>query len=709
MSIGSVFNIGQSALNAAQACIAVTGNNIANVNTEGYTRQYVRLEDAYALTKRPGEQGQGVDAVEVLRRFDRFLENAYLDKATVTARWDQHTNVMTTVESLFNESNREGVSSGLAAFFESWKKLALRPEDTASRQDLISKADDIALMLRQTAENIQDVQHQMDLEIADDVKRANELIQTIADLNKQITTHTVKNVNNPNSLLDARDKAVRDLSNIIDVKVMDHGMGEFYVFTKSGQALVQNNNTYSLEILGPRSEDNKIPESTYTGSIVFEGRDSHEYTVEMVTGGNVGDTPAPSFRVSLDGGKTWLRDENGQELHYEVTDLDGNGEVDPVEVKDLKISFTELNDFTVGDRFSIVPKDGLYWIEPTKGPQNITPQIFFDGTDNTLRATGGSLAAEFNVRDDNCGRYMDDLNAMAKSLIWEVNRLHSQGAGLTDVTFMQGTTHVLSQTAPLGTAQAGIPAREKLTAGNVQFYLFNSDTGNYLDGGPLDFTGLGTPPSTSANFDPAVHSFDDVVSAINSTYGGQLVATVEDKQIKIEVDHTANPSLHFALGNDTTGLMAALGINSFFQGENAADIAVDKSIRADIERICAGAVNGDNEINPGDNIMANSIGSLINQPVTISTTWKVSNNQSIHEYYSTLVSTVGADMRTSQTNLDYNRALSDDLDAQQAAAAGVNMDEEMANLIKFQHSYTAAAKLITTADQMLQTLLGLKQ
>ena len=70
---------------------------------------------------------------------------------------------------------------------------------------------------------------------------------------------------------------------------------------------------------------------------------------------------------------------------------------------------------------------------------------------------------------------------------------------------------------------------------------------------------------------------------------------------------------------------------------------------------------------------------------------------------------MGADTRFAKTNSEYHKALTSDLSEQVSSASGVNLDEEMANLIKYQHSYTAAAKLITTADQMLQTLLGLKQ
>ena len=95
--------------------------------------------------------------------------------------------------------------------------------------------------------------------------------------------------------------------------------------------------------------------------------------------------------------------------------------------------------------------------------------------------------------------------------------------------------------------------------------------------------------------------------------------------------------------------------------------------------------------------------------MVISTVWKTVDNQSITSYYSNLVTTVGSDRLQAKTNAEYNTTLTQDLSDRVASVSGVNLDEELANLIKYQSSYTAAAKLITTADQMLETLLGLKQ
>ncbi|MDE8731384.1 flagellar hook-associated protein FlgK, partial [Desulfovibrio desulfuricans] len=95
-----------------------------------------------------------------------------------------------------------------------------------------------------------------------------------------------------------------------------------------------------LEIREPRAENRLSVGSPYTGSIQYDGSDSHEYTIDIVSGGNAGPAGTagnPTFRVSLDGGKTWLRDENGNEQHYEISSTGTS--TDPVQVKNLKISF----------------------------------------------------------------------------------------------------------------------------------------------------------------------------------------------------------------------------------------------------------------------------------------------------------------------------------------------------------------------------------
>jgi flagellar hook-associated protein 1 FlgK len=164
----------------------------------------------------------------------------------------------------------------------------------------------------------------------------------------------------------------------------------------------------------------------------------------------------------------------------------------------------------------------------------------------------------------------------------------------------------------------------------------------------------------------------------------------------------------FSVSSDTAGLMAGLGVNNFFSGNSAETMGIKTDLMQDVSLINHGTVNANGQVEEGDNSTAIALAKLANEAVKISTSWEYAT-QSLIAYHATIVSGVGADMRTTKFNAEYNTTLAEELDARVSGISGVNLDEEMTNLIKFQHSYTAAAKLITTADQMLQTILSLKQ
>lgn len=710
MAINSLLNIGSSALMANQTAINVTGNNIANVNTDGYSRQTVRFEELQPLNFRPGQLGQGVESAEILRHFNRFVENNYLDKFSEYSRWGEQKTVMQTVENLFNETNRSGISSALGNFFNDWQNLSLRPNDAASREALLARTGTMVGMLNSTRQNVQRMQQEMDQYINQGVREVNELLTSIQDINKQISREYVPGVTNVNSLLDDRDRKVRELAEYIDITVEDRGPTDFTIRTVGGLPLVEGNVTYSLQTGAPQVENFLKENSKYTGTMNVVGTDSHEYTYDVLSAPQAGPPPvAGSMRVSIDGGKSWLRDDTGAELHLAIPDTPNA----TIKVKNLEVSFTgDPTQLSAGDRFTSVPKEGLYWISPTRGPLNITPQVMSDGSDNGGRVNSGKLAAYYDTRDNKLGRYGDRLDALANTLIWEVNSIHSQGAGLTPMKHALGAYQVKDPTLPLGSDQSGLAFNQRLNGGNIAFQVYDRN-GKPIAGMPeaLDFD---TATAGIQNFDPSKHSLEDVAAAINRSYDGTMTddlgnpvgihANIVDGKLQL----TSVGDSSFATASDSAGILASLGINTYFKGSSASDIALTDAVVQNPDFINAGKVNANGEINMGDNSTALEMTKLSTKQVDFSTFWEHSS-QTIGGYYGSLVGLVGAETRTVNVNASYTKALSDDLKERSLAISGVNLDEEMTSLIKFQHSYTAAAKLITTADQMIQTLLGLKQ
>ncbi len=713
----SILDIGRTGLNAAQAGISVTSENIANVDTEGYSRRTVRFEEAYNIDYMPGQVGTGVWAAEIQRHFDQFVETQYYNQATMRDRWEQLYSSLQGTESLFNESTGYGLSNSITNFFNSWQDLTQKPEDAGSRTEILENTRTLISTLHQADADLVLMQQQADLAINQQVGEVNDLLKQIADLNKQIRVHTSE-TNSANQLLDSRSQLVRKLAGYMDINYIDKGNGNLSITTKAGQTLVDNEQAFTLSYDAPMATNALMGNSTFAspvagnasmgGAVYFQGNDNVEYTLEIVNNGSgmnvTSGAGAASFRVSVDGGNTWLKNEDGTDKLFYARPQD-----DMVQVGNIKVWFGTQGDsdaaptglFTAGDRFLITPKRALYWNENTSTKENITPQTNASGVDNTSRLTGGSLTALFSFKDDYAGKYRERMDALAKSTIWEVNRIHSQGAGLSPLSDVLGTYSVADDTRALGSGSSGLYFADKLTSGATNMYFYNTSTGLLASGGALDFD-----PATPGqqNFDPAQHSLNDVRDAINTTYGTYVTASIVNHKLSI----VAKDGYTFAFGTDSAGLNAALGLNTYFTGTNCRDMGINDKVTTNTDYLNAGHVNGAGEMNKGDITTAKGIAELTSTKVNISTVREGISNQTIVKYYDSLVATVGTDTAAAKYNYAYKQTLAQDLDDRQQATSGVNLDEEMTSLIKYQHAYTAAAKLITTADQMLQTLLSLK-
>ncbi len=124
--IGSVLDIGKWGLFTSQTAIETTGNNIANVNTPGYSRRKVIIEEAPSIDFAPGQLGRGVRAKEIVRVFDDFIEKQYLTKYSDQEKWRTLYENLDSVQTVFKNGENSGLSTALEQFFASWQSLAQR-------------------------------------------------------------------------------------------------------------------------------------------------------------------------------------------------------------------------------------------------------------------------------------------------------------------------------------------------------------------------------------------------------------------------------------------------------------------------------------------------------------------------------------------------------------------------------------------------------
>lgn len=693
-SLNSLLSIGRSALFASQASIQVTGNNIANVDTEGYSRQTVVLKDGAYVNTAPGQLGSGVVAQEVVRSHDSFIEGQYIQKISARDRFQALYGGLTSVQNLVNESNTDGINKSLSAFFDNWGDLASAVASNASATAMLGNTETLLRLFRSTSDAMANLEKQANESIAADVDTVNSLAEEIADLNRQINQIQIDGVNNPNSLYDQRDQKVRDLASLLDVNVIDNGKGNITVNTNAGQTIVDGTVSYEFKFEQGQTVRQLSSASRAADSDVqcyYEGADSHEYTVKVVSNGGVGGTAA--FQVSLDGGRTWITDDSGKTATFAA-----NGEDGKIKAGDLDIWFgttsnagtLPASDLNVGDTFTLVPKKALYWYTTAGTPVNVTPQQYPDGTDNPTRLTGGALAGGFEFRDTKLGGYRDSLDAMVETMVWEVNRVHSQGAGLSAFASVRGSYGVTDPDAALGSNASGLVFGDRLVAGATMIYAYDA-SGKMVS-------------NAAISIDPAVDSLNDVVDKINAAFPGTLSASVVNNQLSI----TGVGAATFQFGDDSSGLLAALGVNTLLSGSTASDVAINSVVTSDPGRVCIGHVGADGLVAAGDNATAKAMAALQDKSVNFHATGKAVSSQTLGGYYGALVGRIGSDTSSASYQASYQGTLASQLKDEQLSVSGVSLDEELTNLIKFQHSYQAAAKLISTADALFETLLGLK-
>ncbi len=695
--INSLYSMGLSSLLNTQYAISVHGNNVTNADVEGYRRRSVEMESRQTLDMGFGTIGTGATIANIQRNLNRFIEEQYLERQGESSKWETLTGQINQAEQLFKSGDSSGLANILGQFWTAWETVSANQGSSGSRSDLLGKAESLTQQFQLMRSALDNQQQQIDEQLRQEVDDANQVLSDLAGINKAIAASP-----DNNALLDKRDALLRDLTEKIGIKTSIHADGQVTVSTTNGRSLVSGSNHYSLSFDGPSREKALTPGSGFQGDIYYEGTSNSELTIDVLTAGPAdGSAGAATYRVSLDGGQTWLENTDGTPKVFTAGDADNSATVDGVKVwfgQSDNSSATATTNLGQGDRFTIVPKSSVYWNKTTSTKECIAPYPP-DVTGGSGRESGGSIIGLLAARDSCLGEYSKQLDTMVDSLVWEVNRLHSQGANGQHHSSLRGQETAESSSVPL--AKAGLHFGDRLTEGSFSFALYDSATGDALGKTAVDFSSI-VPPG-QATFDPAQHSLEDVRDAINASMGGNVTASIENNALVL----TSGNNTKFELASDTCGLLAGLGINNFFDGHNCDDLSVSKDLINNPSAICVGHVNGAGEINEGDAETAKALAELATKTVLFQGT-SSSQETTFSDFLAGLTSQVGADASSAKFSYQAQQALSLDLYNRQEAVGGVNADEEMTTLLQLNKNYATASRLIQTASEMFDTILALK-
>ncbi|MEO0715421.1 MAG: flagellar hook-associated protein FlgK [Planctomycetota bacterium] len=319
------------------------------------------------------------------------------------------------------------------------------------------------------------------------------------------------------------------------------------------------------------------------------------------------------------------------------------------------------------------------------------------GTDQReINIAEGQLGALIAARREGVDETLNTIDTLSPQLIFPINRLHSTGtnlAGLTRATAQLQTPvadRSLALNDPANVALRELPF-EPVNGGfmlNVRRSGTDVVESVRID---IDLDGIDATGARTFNDDT---SLDDIVAAINAVEGVTAGFTPDGR-----LDVNATSGFEFSFSDDSSNVLAVLGVNAYFTGTDGADIAVREDLLDNPALLMTGRLDDNGVLI--ENGTALAITDLQDSPLA------ELNGQSFRSSWQLAVQEIGLRSQSSRIEAESTALLREGVEAQRAATSGVSIDEESINLLTFQRQFQGAARVITTADEMLQTLLSL--
>ncbi len=319
-------------------------------------------------------------------------------------------------------------------------------------------------------------------------------------------------------------------------------------------------------------------------------------------------------------------------------------------------------------------------------------QVTFADTGDPATLNGGQIGGLINARDNYVNPAISTVDTAAAGLISAVNSVYSQGQGLTGYSNVTGTTQVLNTAAPLNGPKTTTGISFPPTNGTFTMYITDSVAGT-TTAKQIDVNGTPMP------------SLDDITNDINSVGGGVITADDSTGYLKIT---SSNNNVTFGFGQDGSGALAALGINTYFSGSNAQDISVNSTLQND-PNLLATSRYGSAADNWSDTTKVNTQANAQALSQTANAATSALGGQGLTDYYTNYIGNLATSAQNVSNELSANTTIQTTLTSQQQSVSGVSMDEETVNMMQYQRAFEGSARYINVVNQMLQDVLNLIQ
>ena len=279
--MANTLGIGTTALSALQRAISTTGQNIANVNTDGYSRQSVTFSARPAQDIGVGFLGSGVQVTSIDRAYSQFMANDVQQRTASSGYYSLYANAAERIDSMLGDPSTS-ITQAMDNFFASAEAVANSPTSLPERQVMLSNAETLVQRFDYIVGRVDDVTKEMNSQIAGAVSEINQLSGGIATLNEEIAKVSGRSGGLPNDLLDQRDALIVQLSSLVDTKTVAQDDGSLNVFIGRGQPLVTGS---VAETLATQTDPDLGSTSIVTLSAFVAGSSD---VSDFLTGGKLG-------------------------------------------------------------------------------------------------------------------------------------------------------------------------------------------------------------------------------------------------------------------------------------------------------------------------------------------------------------------------------------------------------------------------------------
>ncbi len=654
---GSLLAIGKTGLYAAQAALATTGHNIANANVAGFSRQTVVQATSAALDTGVGFLGTGTEIAQIKRYSDNFLNAQVRNAQASTSGLESYYGQIKQIDNLLADTT-SGLSPAMQGFFKGVQDMAANRASVPSRQAMLSSAETLATRLQDLDSRLGEIRSGVNGEIEASVTAINTYGTQIAKLNEQISNFASSATRPPNDLLDQRDQVVLELNKFVKATVTPGDNSSLTISIGNGQPLVVGNDSFQLAAMASPTD-----------------------LTRMEVGYQVGSKVAVLPDGALSGGKL------GGLLEFRTETLD--------------TAQSSLGKIAIGMAFEFNAQHQLGLDQNGNKGQpffNVAP-AFVGASINNAKGTDANPAAELSAK------------------VTDPSKLKDSDY---EVTF-NGTNYKVvrqSDDKEVGTVTPGANGVATFEVDGVEFSFKNNarNKDTFLVRPTID---------GAANFKVLANDVSQIAAAAPILTSMPLTntGTAKISEGKVGKDFlTAPPTLPVTLAFDETsgnltgfpaGMVTVVNSKGESSQVNSANVKFDNGSTYSFGGVSVTMTgkpgNGDkftiaaNNSGVGDTRNIAALGELQTKNIFNNGTATLTSS------YAQMVSQVGNKTREVQVNAQAGNALLAQAEGAQADVSGVNLDEEAANLIKYQQAYQASSKVMQIAGTIFDTLLSISR